>query len=502
MADQKLQISQTQSLVMTPQLQQAIKLLQYNNMELAEFLDAEMEKNPLLEKGEGQVEGQVEGESNTDNTDVSLEDLASSETPETPGDNDSMNALDSGDSSSEALDVQDADYYSSDDSVMDWGAGKHNNDFGEMPDFDQTHTREKTLREHLEEQVNLDIEAPANRLIAAYIIDGIDGAGYFQTPLKDIAEQLGCKEAEVETVLEKVQQFDPAGIAGRNLRECLALQLKDRNRYDPAMEKLLENLEMLADGKVTELCKLCGVDAIDLQDMIGEIRALNPKPAEEFVHEEAETLIPDVFIRAGEHGDWQVELNSQTLPKVLVNNKYFATVSDRPAKKEDKKYLNDCLQSANWLVRALDQRAQTIMKVATALVAKQDGFFRYGIEYLKPLTLKDIAEVIEMHESTVSRVTTNKYVATPRGTFELKYFFTSAIGSSNAGGADHSAEFVRHKIKALIDGEPAKKPLSDDKIVTLLTDEGIEIARRTVAKYREQLGIGSSTQRRRKQKTS
>lgn len=480
MAQQKLNLSQSQSLVMTPQLQQAIKLLQYNNMELAEFLELELEKNPLLEKGGT--------ETPTDNPDLTHDRGQMDES-------DSYAALEST-AEGGALDTEAGDYYSGDQSVTDWGARAHNNDFSDMPDLDQTLTREKTLREHLSDQMILDIEDPRDRLIASHIIDELDAAGYLNTPLSEIAKPLGCSEEKVEEILLRVQQFDPAGIAARNLRECLALQLKDLNRFDPAMDILLENLEMLAARKVDQLCKLCHVSSMDLADMIAEIKALNPKPGEGFEHEEAETLIPDVLVRLKPDGDWAVELNAHTLPKVLLNNTYYKTVTSKPVAKEEKKFIHECFQSANWLIRALDQRAQTILKVSVAIVQKQDGFMRYGIEYLKPLTLKDIAEEIEMHESTVSRVTTNKYMATPRGVFELKYFFTSAIASAHAGGVAHSAEFVRHKIKSLIDEEGAK-PLSDDKLVDLLKDEGITIARRTVAKYREQLGIGSSADRRR-----
>jgi RNA polymerase sigma-54 factor len=302
--------------------------------------------------------------------------------------------------------------------------------------------------------------------------------------------------ARVEATLMKVQSFDPPGIFARNLAECLALQLRDRNRLDPAIQALLDHLDLLAKRDFEALRRVCRVDADDMADMIAEIKALNPKPASAFDHIVAQPIVPDVFVRRREDGTWLVELNSEALPRVLVNTRYFATVNKHARSKAEKDYLVDRLNSANWLVKSLHQRAQTILKVATELVNQQEVFFTRGVQYLKPLTLRDVAEVIGVHESTVSRVTNNKYLGFSRGVYEMKFFFTSAIGQS-AEGENLSAESIRYRIKALIDRETPDGVLSDDKIVDMLRRDGVEIARRTVAKYREAMHIPSSVQRRR-----
>jgi RNA polymerase sigma-54 factor len=284
-------------------------------------------------------------------------------------------------------------------------------------------------------------------------------------------------------------------VFARDLAECLALQLRDRNRLDPAMQKLLDNLPLLAARNAAALMRVCGVDAEDLAEMVAEIKALDPRPGHAFDPPLAQPVIPDIVMRA-QQGEWIVELNSETLPRVLVNNRYYARISRAARSKTEREYLTDRLQAANWLVKSLHQRATTILKVAAEIVRQQDGFFRHGVQALRPLILRDIADAIGMHESTVSRVTTNKYMATPRGLFELKYFFTSSIAASR-GGESHSAEAVRFRIRGLIDAEPSDDTLSDEKIVELLQKDGVDIARRTVAKYREAMRIPSSVQRRR-----
>ena len=490
----RLDIRQTQSLVMTPQLQQAIKLLQLSNFELSAFIDQELERNPLLEREDG--EAPVErAEPKADATDLPVLDSAPPETPllDGPGPRD------------EGLDV-DYDNTFNNDSAMDagdgeafsqWGAkggGSHNFDDGES-NLEQTVAGELSLRDHLTAQINVDIGDPGDRLIALHLIEMLDEAGYLIGDLADLAERLGCPLSRVEEVLAKVQTFDPVGLFGRTLKECLGLQLAERNRLDPAMQALLDNLELLARRDLPGLMKVCGVDAEDLAEMIGEIKALDPKPALRFDHIVAQPVTPDVLMRRAQDGAWLVELNSDTLPRVLVNTRYYSKIAGSARSKDDKTYISERYQSANWLVKSLHQRATTILKVATEIVRQQDAFFRHGVQHLRPLVLRDIATAISMHESTVSRVTSNKYIATPRGIYELKYFFTQAINSADGGDA-HSAESVRHRIKALIDAE-GKDVLSDDRIVEILKAEGIDIARRTVAKYREAMGIGSSVQRRR-----
>jgi RNA polymerase sigma-54 factor len=301
----------------------------------------------------------------------------------------------------------------------------------------------------------------------------------------------------VERALSVLQGFEPTGVAARDVRECLAIQLQDRDRLDPAMAALLDNLDLLARRDLSALRKACGVDEEDLRDMIAELKALTPRPGAAFGSEPTAPVVPDVFVREGLGGLWHVELNADTLPRLLVDHRYHARVSGGARTDQDKTFVSECLASANWLMRSLDQRAKTILKVASEIVRQQDGFLAFGVEHLRPLNLKTVAEAIGMHESTVSRVTSNKYIATPRGVFELKFFFTASIASSS-GGEAHSAESVRHRIKSLIEAEgDAKSVLSDDRIVEILNETGVDIARRTVAKYREAMRIPSSVERRR-----
>jgi len=360
---------------------------------------------------------------------------------------------------------------------------------------------ETTLVDHLAEQLALTITNPARRMIGQYLIDLVDEAGYLNGDLALVAEKLGAPVSEVNAVLAVLQGFDPPGVCARNLTECLAIQLKERNRFDPAMQALVAHLDLLAKRDLAALRRLCGVGEEDLTDMIGEIRKLNPKPGLAFGSVQMQPIVPDVFVRSGPNGAFAIELNSDTLPKVLVNQIYHAELAKTAKNDKDKSYLADCLQTATWLMRALDQRAKTILKVSTEIVRQQDAFFLHGVQHLRPLNLKTIADAIGMHESTVSRVTANKYMATNRGIFELKYFFTSAIASAD-GGEAHSAEAVRHRIRQLIDAETPDCVLSDDTIVEKLRGAGIGIARRTVAKYREAMRIASSVQRRREKQTS
>jgi len=483
----RLDLRQTQSLVMTPQLQQAIKLLQLSNMELTTFIEQELEHNPLLERED----------TDRDDAPPVLEPIAAA--AEEP----LLDGMVPGEAA-EALDV-DYDNLYNNDSVGDsgdgeafaqWsrGGGRLDFDDGESS-LEQTLTSSLSLRDHLVGQINMDIADPADRLIGLHLIAMLDESGYLIGDLAEVAERLSCPLERVEAVLARVQRFDPAGVFARSLKECLALQLAEKDRLDPAMAAMLDNLPLLARRDLAGLMKVCGVDAEDLGEMIVEIKALDPKPALKFDHVVVQGVIPDVLMRRAQDGGWLVELNSDTLPRVLVNTRYYARVAGSVKSRDDKSYLSERFQSANWLVKSLHQRATTILKVATELVRQQDAFFRLGVQHLRPLVLRDIATAIGMHESTVSRVTSNKYMATPRGIYELKYFFTQAIGSADGGDA-HSAESVRHRIKSLIDAE-GRDVLSDDRIVDILKGEGIDIARRTVAKYREAMNISSSVQRRR-----
>jgi RNA polymerase sigma-54 factor len=380
---------------------------------------------------------------------------------------------------------------------VDWSkAGKGGFD-GDLDGLEDSLSREKTLAEHLHDQLAVAGMDAAERAIALVLIDAVDEGGYLRAELGEIAERLGCDPSRVEAVLTRLQGFEPTGVAARSVRECLALQLTERDRLDPAMEALLDNLDLLARRDMPGLRKACSVDDEDLKDMLGELRALTPRPGAAFGGEPASPVIPDAMVREGPGGTWHVELNSDALPRLLVDQRYHARVSGSARSEADKTFISDCLASANWLVRSLDQRAKTILKVSSEIVRQQDGFLAFGVEHLRPLNLKTVADAIGMHESTVSRVTSNKYLATPRGVFEMKFFFTAAIQSTN-GGEAHSAESVRHRIRQLIDAErDVAAVLSDDRIVEILNETGVDIARRTVAKYRESMRIPSSVERRR-----
>ena len=491
----RLDMRQSQSLVMTPQLQQAIKLLQLSNLELTAFIEQELERNPLLERDEA---GDIPNDRDlTPPDDIPLDQRGLAEAPLLDG----M----TGTSAQDSLDVDYDNQYTNDslsdgagggEAFADWSRNGGRSDFGDAEtSLEQTVAETLSLRDHLVAQLNLDIPDIKDRLIGLHLISMLDEAGYLSGSLEDLAFRLDCPLEQVETVLLRMQRFDPVGVFARSLAECLAVQLQEKNRFDPAMAAMIANLPLLAKRDLPGLMRVCGVDAEDLADMITEIKALDPKPALRFDRVTTQTVTPDVLMRRGPDGSWLVELNSETLPRVLVDTRYFAQVSGSARNREEKTYLTESFQSANWLVKSLHQRATTIMKVSTELIRQQDAFFRHGIQHLRPLVLRDIASAIGMHESTVSRVTSNKYIATPRGIFELKYFFTQSIGSADGGDA-HSAESVRHRIKALIDDE-GKAVLSDDKIVEILKAEGVDIARRTVAKYREGMNIPSSVQRRR-----
>ncbi len=504
---QRLEFRQSQALVMTPQLMQAIKLLQLSSLDLAAYVETELEKNPLLERGsddddapapvaerdEGAEGGDGDdrddggadwmGEENFDSSRSSMEQSLGTELENV--------FPDDGTEKSAPVEMPPPSY-------SEWsGTGSAGDDYNPEAFV----SAEVTLADHLAEQMVLSIADSARRMIGQYLIDMVDEAGYLAGDLEGVAEKLGAPLAEIEAVLAILQTFDPPGICARNLTECLAIQLKERDRFDPAMQALVGHLDLLAKRDFAALKRLAGVDDEDLIDMVAEIRGLNPKPGAAFGSTMVQPIVPDVFVRAAPDGTWQLELNSDTLPKVLINQRYYTQVSKGTKNDKDKTYIADCLQTATWLVRALDQRAKTILKVSGEIVRQQDAFFAHGVQHLRPLNLKTVADAIGMHELTVSRVTANKYMATSRGIFELKYFFTSSIASAN-GGEAHSAEAVRHRIRQLIDGEAASDVLSDDNIVDRLREAGIDIARRTVAKYREAMRIPSSVQRRREKQAA
>jgi len=486
----RLDLRQSQSLVMTPQLQQAIKLLALSNLEIEGFIAEELEKNPLLEAG------REEGEA----PDAPVAEAVEATEPATA---DQLIA-EGGAGADQPLDVDyDAETFIHDGPTdggrgMDGGLGMDGATSGSgVPEdgqgFEATLVEDLSLQDHLLQQAG-QVLAGIDLLIAGHLIDLVDEAGYLTGSIDDVATRLGVPVAEVARVLGVVQGLDPTGVAARGLAECLALQAREADRYDPCMAALLDNLDLVARGAMAQLRKLCGVDDEDLADMIRELRGYDPKPGLRFGSTRIEAVAPDLFV-ARRGAGWAIELNSATLPRVLLNRSYYVELSGGAQDKVSKAWLADCVTSANWLVKALDQRARTIVKVATELVKQQEDFFRHGVTRLRPLTLKTVADAIGMHESTVSRVTSNKYLSCERGMFELKYFFTSGIQSAD-GGEAASAEAVKDAIGKLIAVE-GKAVLSDDALVDLLKAQGFDIARRTVAKYREAIGLGSSVQRRR-----
>jgi len=486
----ELRQGQHQSLVMTQQLQQSIKLLQCTSLELRAFVELEMEKNPFLAEEEGEA---AETPNEEESPAVESEDAP----PEADFGDDQDFGSDmggSGESWGDDSSEIETDYMRHDQQIS---TGRADFDGDDELGIDDNAAQGASLREHLLEQLHLQESDAAQRMIGAYLIDVVDEAGYIKDDLRVVAETLGAELSEVEAALEMLQGFDPAGICARSLSECLALQLRDKNRLDPAMQALLDNLNLLADSKFEELQKRCGVDRDDLKQMIGEIRALNPKPGGNFTHEISQTVEPDIFVRRLPDGNWHVELNMGNFPKVMVNKRYYKKITAETRNKKDKDYLSEQFGSANWLVRALEQRATTMLKVGSELVKQQDAFFRLGVRYLKPMTLKVIAAETGYHESTISRVTNGKFMLCPRGTFELKYLFTSALQRAEGGGDDVSSNAVKDYISELISKETQDSILSDDDIVEKLKERNITVARRTVAKYREALGIPSSPKRKR-----
>lgn len=481
----RLDLRLGQALVMTPQLRQAIQLLQFSNLEVQAWLEQELERNPLLER----------------------DDRPGAETPASPAPDETPPLADAREAVAGAgeapLDADFGNVYDaggSADGAYAPGAGTAGR--GGRADFqedgrgiDDLAVERRSLREHLAEQLRLSVSDPTERLIGACLIAALDPAGRLALDLDALAASLGCGRERIEAVLARMQRFDPPGVLARSLRECLEIQLRELNRYDPAMAALLDNLDLLAKRDMRRLMAVCEVDAEDLAGMIAELRRLDPKPGAAFEAEPATMVVPDVLMRRAEDGGWIVELNPETLPRVLANGAYYARVSAGARSREEKTFIAEHWANATWLVKSLAQRASTILKVAAEIVRQQDGFFRHGVTHLRPLILRDIATEVGLHESTVSRVTANKYIATPRGTLELKFFFTTAIPGT--AGESHSSEAVRHRIRALIAAEDPEAVLSDDQIVAVLKREGVDIARRTVAKYREGLGIPSSVQRRR-----
>ena len=477
----RLDLRQSQSLVMTPQLQMAVRLLALSNLELEAVVAEEVAKNPLLQGDEGREIAMAPRDDSAQGTDRMLRD---------------------GVEASGNLDVD----LSAETFHHDTGADANWSDVagsgggsGEAPDMDLFGAAGATLIEHLTGQAGESLSG-TQHMLAIHIIEALDDAGYLTEDLGEMAMRLGVSRAEMEHALAGVQRFDPTGVGARDLAECIALQAREADRYDPMIARLIDNLDLLARGQINQLRRICDADAEDMADMIRELRGYDPKPGHVFARNDAPPIVPDLFVRESADG-WTIEINGATLPRLLVNRRYHAELSRniRAGGKRDaaaKSWLSDALANANWLMRALDQRQQTILRVGEEIVRLQGGFFTHGVAALIPLTLRQVAETIGVHESTVSRATSNKYLHCARGTFELKYFFSSGIAAADSADG-MSAEAVKARIKALIDAEAADAILSDDTLVELLQKQGCDIARRTVAKYREAMGIGSSVQRRR-----
>jgi len=473
----RLEIRQSQSLVMTPRLQQAIKLLALSNLELETHIAEALEANPLLEVGEVSREAGEE---------IAL-----------PGERESAPLMDSAGGEEAPLDVEasalDPEAAPGD---ADWGRAADSGGFdSELPDFENRQGEGPTLAEHLLDQIGAAARDTREALVAARLVGEIDEAGYFIGDIPALAGELAVPRAEVERGLALIQSLDPTGVGARSLAECLALQAREADRYDPCMARLIDNLEALAKGEIARLKRLCDIDDEDFADMLAELRGYDPKPGLKFGGGEEAAVVPDVLVTPGKEGGWTIALNEDSLPRLVVNRAYYLELKDGCTDRKSQAWLGEQLGEANWLIRALDQRARTILKVAAEIVERQAGFFREGVIAMKPLILRDVAEAIEMHESTVSRVTSNKYLACPRGTFEMKYFFSSGVAAADGEGA--SSEAVKARIRALVEKEDAKAVLSDEALMALLKADGFDLARRTVAKYREAIGIGSSAERRR-----
>ncbi|MGL1922602.1 MAG: RNA polymerase factor sigma-54 [Hyphomicrobiales bacterium] len=512
----RLEIRQGQSLVMTPQLQQAIKLLQLSNLELSAHIEAELERNPLLEIDLGQTDtgttspndtndarlDEANSNQDTQNAELNLteEKLPSREEGQLDTGFENIYADESIADKAQAEEQYKAQADTSWDNISVGASSTTREDqYGGTEALENLNSAEVTLKDHITDQINYTFTDLVEKSIALHLVDMLNEGGYLSGTIQGAAERLGSHPEKVLHILKILQTLDPIGVFARDVSECLALQLADQNRLDPMMQSFVENIHLLAEHKLDELQQLTGADAEDLAEMLAEIRELNPKPGLQYGTTNVQTVIPDIFVRQNKDGSWRIELNSESLPRVLVNQNYYADIRKTVNDKTDVSFLTECLSNANWLVRSLEQRANTILKVATEIVKQQDAFLVYGVEYLRPLNLKTVADAVEMHESTISRVTNNKYMMTERGLFELKYFFNSSVPSAD-GGEGHSSESVKARIQKLIDNEDPKKILSDDKLAAILKQSGIDIARRTVAKYREALKLESSINRRKQKK--
>tara|TARA_Y100000589_G_scaffold312695_1_gene333310 strand:+ start:2131 stop:3540 length:1410 start_codon:yes stop_codon:yes gene_type:complete len=463
---------------MTPQLQQAIKLLQLNNLELCDLVNKELEENPFLENQSTEEDSEINDE-NTNDLNESIE---------------NGEYLSDEPKNEDYEDIYESDYLSN--SFKNNSSNNETLDPGSIAE--QTISEKISLKSILKNQAEIEFSNQNDKKISEILIDYIDPSGWITTNIKEIASFSGFKEEDILSILYKMQGFEPNGVFARDLKECLMIQLKNSDEFTNERKLIIENIELLGNGDLKSLQKITNLKEDVLKDQIKFIRKLNPKPGTKYSEENNNIFHPDVIV-SKKRGVWEVELNDSTLPKITINENYVKELESLNCGDSDKKYISDSLNSARWLMKAIQQRNLTTLKISSEIVNQQKMFFEKGKKYLKPMILKDVAKKIDMHESTVSRVTSDKLMLTPIGIFEMKIFFSASINSVK-DGESHSAASVRESLKSLISNEPLNSPLSDEMIVSKLQSQGINLARRTVAKYRELLNIPASSVRRRMMK--
>ncbi len=488
---QSLDLQLGQHLTITPQLQQAIRLLQLSSVELQQEIQEALESNPLLEE--------KEDDGSEQKAETSLHDLDDQHDNNLP-DNGTLQPTDVEMEQSNPDDAQGPEPDWNDRFDVPVSSSTRNDSDDSLPDIDARNSRPQTLRDHLYWQMQMTPFSDTDREIALAIIDSIDEHGYLTCSLQEIQQLLDQGEEveidEIEAVLHQIQNFDPIGVAARDLGECLQLQLRTLDPETPYLKEAQhlatpEYLSLLANRDYVQLRRQTKLRQEDLQQAVLLIRQQNPRPGASIQATQTNYIVPDIIIRKFK-GVWRAEMNGEVAPRLRINQEYEKLIH-RGDTSADNKYLQDQLQQARWFIKSLNSRNDTLLKVARTIVDRQRAFFEHGPEAMKPLVLHDIAETVEMHESTISRVTTNKYMLSPRGIFELKYFFSSHV--TTADGGTCSATAIRSLIKKLVEDEPSSKPISDSKIAKLLEQQGINVARRTVAKYRESMNIPPSNQR-------
>ena len=479
-----LNLEQHQKLIMTPELRQAITILQLSTIELAEYIDQELLENPLLE-----TKGEDFSEAETDTQKESKESQESNDSNDINDSNDSKET-----SEDERFDIDWQEYFND---RSDLGYLKPTSSEGDSYTFEHYTSRETTLGEHLLSQLNLASLSKIEVKIGEFLIGNIDEAGYLKCTLQEVAECLGQTEEEILKVLLTIQSFEPLGVGARNLKECLLIQIDFLNLRNSLLEKMVNNhLEDVAEGRLQKIASQLGVSVQEVQRTADALKTLDPRPGRAFFSiDDIKYIVPDVVVeKVGK--EYIILVNDTTAPRLNINRGYRdVLLKGEPANEEAKKFIEDKLNSASWLIKSIEQRRLTIYKVANCLVELQQDFLENGVKYLKPLNLKRVADIVGVHESTISRATSNKYIQTPQGIFEMKYFFSS--GLDQVGGEGVSSESIKRVVKDLISDEDAKRPLSDQKITDRLQKEGINISRRTVAKYRDELGIPSTSKRKR-----